>query len=280
MRRNSSDEERIPRYRINPDAIDNMLEEGDEDYKVLSARAIAKLKGESNKKLAYPMIPGQSMASVSDLKRELEKARDNIPLTVSLLNTLIDKLPREEKSTYLKQKIKICIDQNRLTEAEEDLRNLLQIEPMGESRLILARVLAQRKETLKALIEYLRGCSFAQNDLHTNELQRMIHQSLTKVSTFNSLHSWGSNINSTVGDGTEDTSRKPKHIQELKGRVVLDVACGSFHTLCLVSNCLHLMVGEECKEGLQHCNGGTDVLVWGANESGQCLGYATPVKSM
>lgn len=280
MRRNISDEERIPRYQVNPDAIDNMLEEGEEDYKVLSARAIAKLKGDSNKKLAYPMIPGQIMASVSELKKELQKARENIPLTVSLLNTLIDKLPRDEKPVYLKQKIQVCLDQNRLTEAEEDLRNLLQIEPTGESRLMLARVLAQRKETIKALVEYLRGCSFSSEDLHTSELQRMILSRLSKISVWNSLYSLGSNINSTLGDGSEDTSRKPKHLQELKGRVVLDVACGSFHTLCLISNCLHSSLGEKCTEGLQHCNGGTDVLVWGANESGQCLSYATNVKFM
>jgi hypothetical protein len=46
----------------------------------------------------------------------------------------------------------------------------------------------------------------------------------------------GSNIYQMVGDGLGESVSAPKGLIDLKNRVVLQVSCGNFHVIALVSS--------------------------------------------
>ena len=92
--------------------------------------------GSRNPTSGASLLPGQAMASIEELKVELESNSSNIPLKLSILSSLITKLQGEVKVPYLKQKLQILLQQKSLQEAEIDIQTLLSLEDCEENRLL------------------------------------------------------------------------------------------------------------------------------------------------
>lgn len=258
----SSDEEtKKPRYVINAPAMDTVRE-------VKSKPEEAKKKPKEAQ-----MLPDQGSASAAELKRELGKAGGNPQLMVSILGTLIRKVPENERLEYTLQRARLCLDLQRNDEAIRDLNTVAGVSPIA--RVLIAKGHLQKEDCLLAAIEFCRAKSLLTT--HSTEVEdvgQLITRGMQKVAYSPCFYIAGSNVNCTVGDGTDLAVVKPKWLMELKGRVVCGVACGSFHTIVLVSACVH--AGNGCPEGgVRECNGGNDVFGWGLNRSGQVLGYQT-----
>jgi alpha-tubulin suppressor-like RCC1 family protein len=118
----------------------------------------------------------------------------------------------------------------------------------------------------------LLRCQIPCEEVAVTELYNSLISQLAKANLVQTLAIQGSNINFTLGDGTQDSSQRLKFLPELKGRTVLQAVCGEFHSLVLASSCVHLSKGDPCPSDFQKCSGGLDVLAWGENSHGQVLG--------
>ena len=267
MRRADSDssdeEERKPRYKINAQLVDYMI-----DHKASPAEEAKKKAKDAQ------MLPDQGAASVAELKRELQKAAGNAQLSVSILGTLLRKAPEGEKAEIALQRARLCLDLQRNDEAIKDLATLGN-NPVA--RMLTAKAYMQKDEEVGAAIEYSRARALLPGPTTESEdIGKLINRRMAKLAWTPCFYIAGSNVNFTVGDGTENAVIKPKALVELKGRVISGVACGSFHTIVLVSGCVHAINAAGCPDGgLRECNGGNDVFGWGANRSGQVLGFQT-----
>lgn len=270
------EEEHKIKYSINTDLIEGFIKDQEEIQDVSSFRdqALAQLLSKDAKKIA--MLPNQSMASVQELKKELLKARGNSTLQLSILETLTSKTSGQEKAEFLLLKIDIWLELNKLNEAENDIKSLLEIQPNSKSRLLYARILNRKKDPLYAMTQLLR-CGIACEEIAVSELYNSLISQLAKTHYPQTIASLGSNINYTLGDGTQDSSQKPKFLQELKGKIVLQAVCGEFSTLIITSSCPHIARQEACSSSLGKCCGGVDVIGWGDNSHGQILGSAGQV---
>jgi len=259
----SSDEEtKKPRYKITAPTMDSTSE--------------PKAKSEEVKKKAKDaMLPDQGAASAAELKRELGKAAANPQLMVSILGTLIRKLPEGEKVEYTLQRARLCLDLQRNDEAIRDLNTVAAASPLA--RVLTAKAFLQKDDCLAAAIEYFRARALLQaSGPEAEDVGKLVARGMQKLTYSPCFYIAGSNVNCTLGDGTDLAATKPKALAELKGRVVCGVACGSFHTIVLVSGCTHAGLPGGCSEGgVRECNGGNDVFGWGANRSGQVLGFQT-----
>ena len=262
------EEEHKSKYLINTDLIEGFLKDQDEIQDVTSLRdqAMAQLINKDSKKPA--LLPNQSMASIQELKRELEKAKTNPQLSLSILETLVQKSSGSEKSSFLHRKIEIFLELNNLQSAESDMKSLLSVESTAPNHLLYSRILNRRKDCLASMTEFLRS-GMNPEELSVSELYNSLVSQLQKSSYAFTLFTFGSNIHYTLGDGTQDSSQKLKFLTELKGRVILTASCGEFHTLALASNCLHLSKNEPCSDELY--SEGTDLIGWGDNSHGQLL---------
>ena len=97
------------------------------------------------------------------------------------------------------------------------------------------------------------------------------HAKLTQKGLFNHFRVTGSNINGSLGIGSQEESSLRVHtLHELNYKRLYQVAVGDFHTLALASGCTCLTVkGGTCK-GLEAC--GADLYAWGFNMHGQVDG--------
>ena len=89
-------------------------------------------KEEDKSKVSLPQVPGQSMASVQELKTELEKARatSNYPLKVSILGTLIRKVEaKQEKIALLEEKFYALGSLKLGKMLEETSQQLMKLDP-------------------------------------------------------------------------------------------------------------------------------------------------------
>ncbi|EKX47383.1 hypothetical protein GUITHDRAFT_52073, partial [Guillardia theta CCMP2712] len=64
------------------------------------------------------------------------------------------------------------------------------------------------------------------------------------------LWTWGRGESYRLGHGSKEDERRPRRVEDLDEKRVVDVSCGSSHTVVV------------CVEG--------DVYAWGQNDSGQC----------
>jgi hypothetical protein len=230
---------------------------------------------EVKKKAKDAMLPDQGAASAAELKRELGKAAGNPQLMVSILGTLIRKLPENEKLEYTLQRARICLDLQRNDEAIRDLNTVAGASPLA--RVLISKAFLQKDEYLAAAIEYFRARALlSASSTEAEDVGKLVARGMQKVTYQPCFYIAGSNVNCTIGDGTDLAAVKPKALAELKGRVICGIACGSFHTVALVSACTHTGLPGGCPEGgVRECNGGMDVFAWGANRSGQVLGFQT-----
>lgn len=278
MRKRNADneEEQKNKYLINTDLIEGFLKDQDElqDINSMRAQAMASL----SKDLKKPaMLPNQAMASIPELKRELQKAQGNQSLQLSILETLVSKSAGQEKADFLQSKIEILLEQNRLNEAESDTKSLISLQGHAKHRLLYSRILNRKKDPLSSMLQLLR-CSIPCEEIAVSELYNSLISQLSKLPLAHTLAIEGSNINYTVGDGTQDNPRKLKFLPELKGRIVMQAACGEFHSLVLVSGCNHLAKQEVCPHDVYKCGGGFDVLGWGDNSHMQVLSNSYMVR--
>ena len=253
------EEEQKNKYLINTDLIEGFLKDQEEiqDISSLRDQAIAQLINRDAKKPA--MLPNQAMASVSELKKELQKAKGNKILQLSILETLVAKAVNQEKIDFLSEKIGIWLELNKLSEAENDVKALLSLQANSNHRLLYSRILNRKKDVLGAMTQLLR-CGIKSDDIAVSELYNSLILSLQKSNFFSSLFIYGSNINFTIGDGTQESALKPKFLPELRGKVILKSCCGEFHSLIIVSNCPHIARQEVCPSNLFDCGQGVDVI--------------------
>ena len=268
-KKNADEEEQKNKYLINTDLIEGFLKDQDElqDINSMRAQAMASLAKDSKKPA---MLPNQAMASIVELKRELQKAQGNQSLQLSILETLVSKSAGQEKADFLQGKIELLLEQNRLNEAETDTKALISLQGNSKHRLLYARILNRKKDPLSSMLQLLR-CQIPCEEIAVSELYNSLISQLAKLSFAHTLAIEGTNINYTVGDGTQDNPRKLKFLPELKGRVVMQAACAEFHSLVLVSSCPHLGKQEVCPNDVYKCGGGFDVLGWGDNSHNQVL---------
>lgn len=269
------DNEEPNKYAVNTDLIDSYLQDQFEVQDISSFReqAMAKLTSKEQKQKAA-MLPAQGMATPAELKRELAKAKGNPSLQISLLDSLTSKVDHTEKINILEEKIDLLVQTGRLREAENDSKSLLSLQDSSRNRLIYSKVLINLKDAQNAMAEFFRA-SVSIDEIEINEHFVHILTLLQKTNFYHSFYTAGSNINYTLGDGTQNTSERPKSLPELRGKLVLKASCGDFHTLLLVSGCPHVARHEDCPNGIDNCNGGTDVLAWGDNSCGQVISIPT-----
>ena len=172
------EEEHKNKYMINTDLIEGFLKDQEEIQDVSSLRdqAMAQLSNRDPKKPA--MLPNQSMASIPELKRELQKAKGNTQLQLSILETLVSKSSGPEKASFLHEKICIWLEINRLPEAESDITSLLSLQSTSTNRLLFSRILNRKKDILGAMTQLVR-CGIASDDISVSEL----YNSLVLIST-------------------------------------------------------------------------------------------------
>lgn len=272
------DEEQKIRYLVNTDLIEGFIKDQAEEIQDISTmrdQAMAQLSHRDLKKPA--MLPNQTMASIAELKKELQKAKGNSPLQLSILETLVMKAAGQEKIGFLHEKICIWLDLNRLQEAENDANALLALQTNSANRLLCSRILNRKKDFFGAMTQFLR-CGVKSDDVAVSELYNSLIFQLQKSNFVHSLSCIGSNINYTLGDGTQDSSQKPKYPPELKGKIIVQACCGEFHTLVLASSCPHIARKEICNKDVFECCGGVDIIGWGENSHGQIMNYPTQVK--
>ena len=86
---------------------------------------------------------------------------------------------------------------------------------------------------------------------------------------FNQFKVTGSNINGSLGIGSEDESTtRVHHLYHFNNRKVYSVAVGDFHTLMVASGCNCVDPVKDRCLGQTECNNGADVYSWGFNMHG------------
>lgn len=112
------------------------------------------------------------------------------------------------------------------------------------------------------------------------QLRLLVKIKLDKANetTVNSFKVTGSNINGSLGIGTEDSQKAGEQIFRLpqfNQRKMLEIAVGDFHTLVVASGCNCTDPIHGTCQGRNVCNGGSELLSWGFNVHGQCNGIPT-----
>ena len=101
------------KYNVNIETIDSLLEESFEVQDLDNFRKQAKKQIETKTEKTIPkLIPGQNLASAEELKQELQKADSTTQ--ISILATLIRKVPESEQPEYIKQRIGLLLENNHL----------------------------------------------------------------------------------------------------------------------------------------------------------------------
>ncbi|CAI2379944.1 unnamed protein product [Moneuplotes crassus] len=242
---------------------------------------------QTREKISFPLVPGQAVATLEELVVDLEKARSskNHKLIVSLCSTCSKKVTDPgEKVRYLSEKFRSleALDLPKL--CEETANEILKYEPQNvQFKFYQTKLLIKNSKNIwDSQIEYLRARCLIEKELarypedydlnkFLGELEQ-IYYSLKikieqkKVSSKSYMQIGGSNINCTVGIGT-DESTKEKYItlDELYSKKISSIATGDFHTLIICEN-----LGE--KDGNDKINtnvGDTDIIAFGLNQHGQ-----------
>lgn len=233
------------KYNVNIETIDSLLEESFEVQDLDNFRKQAKKQIETKPEKTIPkLIPGQNLASAEELKQELQKADSTTQ--ISILATLIRKVPESEQPEYIKQRIGLLLENNHLKEAEKDIQLLLGLEPLPSNRMLLARLYLKQNRPELCMIEYLRAGP-VETSPDSEELYVHVAQQLNRTQLPHLFFS--------------ATNQKSGPLIETKGRVPLKLSTSGTHALLLVSSCTHF--SEQCS--LMYCNGGCDVLAWGDN---------------
>jgi hypothetical protein len=76
---------------------------------MMTARTIEKLTTpredpSTRPKQRDPLLPGQFEANVRELEEEIQNAGDNIPLKISLISTILTKLPHSKRKPWVHMK--------------------------------------------------------------------------------------------------------------------------------------------------------------------------------
>ena len=187
------------------------------------------------------MLPGQAMASIDDLKKELEIHSSNIPLKLSILASLINKSQGEEKIPYLKEKIMHLIDENSLHEAEIDIQQLLSLVDNDEIRLLHCKILLSKKDYLNCMTQLLRL-----KNVNTSSVFEKNVEELLDSKYFDTLY--------VIPNLPDLYSSQITYFPELRGKVVLQICSSAYHTYILISTCPHLAYKTGCPQGLYNCS--------------------------
>lgn len=194
-----------------------------------------------SKKLSSAMLPGQAMASVEELKKNLQDAHGNVALTVSILNSLIHKLQDATKVPYLKQKIELLIDQGHVNEARIDAQELLTLDSCEEHKLLYCRLLFRQKDHLSCMTQLLKL-----RNVNSSEVFERNVEELANSEFFDSLY--------VIPNLPDLYSSQITFFPELRGKVVLQICSSSYLTYILISTCPHLAQKIECPLGLYNCS--------------------------
>ena len=187
------------------------------------------------------MLPGQAMASIEELKVELESNSSNIPLKLSILSSLITKLQGEVKVPYLKQKLQILLQQKSLQEAEIDIQTLLSLEDCEENRLLRCQILFLRKDYLNCMTQLLKLKNVNSTSIFEKNVEELLDSSY-----FDTLY--------VIPNLPDLYSSQVTFFPELRGKVVLQICSSSYQTYILISTCPHFAYKTKCPQGLYNCS--------------------------
>jgi hypothetical protein len=234
----------------------------------------------SSEKVSFPLAPGQNLASLEELIKDLEAARksQNHRVIVSLWSSC------SKKASTTDDKIKFLIEKYRSLEVlklpklwEEVINDILRIDPQNvEFKFYQTKLLIENwSDIWTSQIEYLRARSLIEEKLgkypedynlnkYLGELEQIHYSIKIKVqnkqkSAKNYFLIGGNNTNGTCGIGSDE----PTHdmyvpLDELFAKKISSVATGDFHTL---------VVCQTFQKNSQ-----TDIIGFGMNQQGQIDG--------
>jgi hypothetical protein len=192
-----------------------------------------------NKKVS--LLPGQVMASVEELKKNLNEAKGNVMLIISILNSLIHKLNDIEKIPYLKQKIELLIDEGSFLEARIDAEALVALDKCEEHKLLYCKLFYKQQDYLNCMTQLLK----LKNVNNCEVFERNVEE-LANSTFFDSLY--------VIPNLPDLYSSQITFFPELRGKVVLQICSSSYLTYILISTCPHLAQKSECPSGLYNCS--------------------------
>lgn len=143
---------------------------------------------------------------------------------------------------------------------------------------------ASRVQASKAKIQNDTQARNRMNQLQSDleQLKLLVQVKLQKAQSeskskevFNQFKIAGTNLNGSLGIGTED-SQSPEdsifRLEQFNQRKIFEIAVGDFHTLVVASGCNCVDPLNDACLGKDKCSGGADLYAWGFNIHGQCDG--------
>lgn len=196
---------------------------------------------------AATVLPGQIMASIPELKAQLDLNPENLPLQVSILNSLISKSENQEKVAFLKQKIRLLIKAHSLLEAETDIETLLSLENTEENKLLKCEVLYEKQDYLNCMTQLLKTKTGSSSEVFEKNVEEL------QNSSFNdSLY--------VIPNLPDLYASHMTFFPELRGKIVLQICSSAFQTYILISTCPHLAYKTDCPQGIYNCSEGLQLL--------------------
>lgn len=185
------------------------------------------------------VLPGQAMASVEELKKELELNSENSALKLSILTSLITKVEGSEKVQFLKQKIHDLIELNAPHEASIDIESLLALENSEETQHLNCSLLFMKKDYVNCMTKLLRSKNHS--ELFDKTIEHLLDSSF-----FDTLY--------VIPNLPDLYSSQMTFFPELRGKVVLQICSSSYQTYILISTCPHFAYKTACPKGLYNCS--------------------------
>ena len=247
------------------------------------------VKHSNSEKISFPLAPGQNVASLEELKVDLEKARkaSNHKMIVSLCSSCARKATSDdEKIKYLSEKFKSLQKLKMHKLCEEVAQEILIIDPQNaEYKFYQTKLFVQNSANIWiSQREYLRSRSLIERKLsdykedydlnkYLGELEQIYYSIKIKVDSqktdqMNYMQIGGSNTNGTCGIGNDESTKDSyKALNEFYNCKISSVATGDFHTLVICE----VMTTKDSKE-IDTNAGNTDILSFGLNQYGQVDG--------
>eukprot|EP00347_Sterkiella_histriomuscorum_P023980 403332724 len=259
-------------------------------------------------KIRFPTIFAEASATIPELEQELAKAlqKQDKPLAVSAINSILWKLGNEERNKqqrlmYLNRKYELLEELNMKKLQDEVMTEILRLDPTN-AKLKLEVIKKHFQNGLiwagyteymrfEALVEYKLFQQSQQEDTQQHqpseeslklisELEQLkytiqIHKpKLSQSDLYNQFRITGSNINGTLGIGSEEAERDERvHVlPQFNMRKLYQIAVADFHTLALASSCNCVDQFKDRCKGEFECNGGSVLFGWGFNMHGQVNG--------
>lgn len=241
----------------------------------------------TSEKVSFPIAPGQNLASLDELKQDLETARasKNHKSIVSLCSSCAKKAPtKEEKIKFLAEKYRSLEALNLPKLCEETINEILIVDPQNvDFKFYQTKYLIKNSKNIwKSQVEYLRARSLIEEKLskypedydlnkYLGELEQIYYSIKVKVqqekpTSKSYMQIGGNNTNGTCGNGS-DESTKDHYIalDELYAKKISSVATGDFHTLIVCE----ILKQDKETDGVNTNVGDTDIIAFGLNQHGQ-----------